>query len=67
MIKIKRDYTTIDVISFLHVLGLILNIDIKTVILMGVPLKLRFAFCYCLSLLTDRNISMIKYVVIPNK
>ena len=64
MIKIKRDYTTIDVISFLH-LGLILNID-KTVILMGVPLKLRFAFCYCLSL-TDRNISMIKYVVIPNK
>ena len=29
MIKIKRDYTTIDVISFLHGLGLILNIDIN--------------------------------------
>ena len=28
MIKIKRDYTTIDVISF-YILGLILNIDIN--------------------------------------
>lgn len=56
MIKIKRDYTTIDVISFLHGLGLILNIDIKNRNFNGRAIKITVCFfviaCHFLPIVT---------------